>query len=250
MKKVFILMPAYNEEFGLEFLLSRLSRVMSGLPYRWEVVVVNDGSKDRTLTVLHSFSGLMNLHVIDFKLNRGVTEVFREGFKYVLSVGRSEDFVITLDSDNTQSPYVIYDILHGLESGSDIVVASRFQNGSQVVGVPAFRNFLSNGVAYLLRYIFPIPNLKDYSTFYRGYSISKILNLTKTRDLDSLISGEGFSSMARFLIKLCYFGQAKVTEVPITLRYDLKEGGSGIRIFKTILGYLRLIGDVKKELAS
>ena len=59
---------------------------------------------------------------------------------------------------------------------------------------------------------------------------------------DDLICGEGFSGMADMLIKLCALAGGRVGEVPLVLRYDLKEGGSGMRIFRTIRGYLGVIG--------
>ena len=59
--------------------------------------------------------------------------------------------------------------------------------------------------------------------------------------IEYYIQGHGFSSMAEFLLKLCYEFKPRLYEIPINLRYDLKEGGSGINIFKTIRGYIKLI---------
>lgn len=240
-------MPAYNEEFGLEILLSRLKRVMNDIKYPWEIVVVNDGSKDRTLKVLSSFKDSLPLKIISFDKNRGITEVFLKGFNHILSEASNEDLIITLDSDNTQSPYVIYDLISEWEKGFNLVIASRFVSGSCVMGVPWFRNILSLNVAYLLKYFFPYNNVSDYSTFYRAQTVELIGRVVSKVPMELVISGEGFSSMARFLLNLCYRGQANVSEVPITLRYDLKEGGTGIRIFRTIFGYFRLIRDLRNE---
>jgi dolichol-phosphate mannosyltransferase len=138
------------------------------------------------------------------------------------------------------------DMIKKIKLGYDIVIASRFVQGSRVTGVPFIRNIFSNVVALILGWLFPYPGLKDYSTFYRAYKVSVIKNATRVSTVEELIQGHGFSSMASFLLKLCYIENPKITEVAINLRYDLKEGGSGIKIFKTIKGYLKLIFKMKE----
>lgn len=241
---IHILMPAYNEEEGLEKLLSRIDLAMRYLKKTYHVYIVNDGSLDRTKEVIHCFQEQMPITLINFEKNRGITEVFRKGFEVVLEKAQDDDMIVTLDSDNTQTPFIIIDFDRQYSKGNDIIIASRFVPGAACVGVPLFRHFLSVGVAVLLRTLFPIKGVSDYSTFCRGYRAGLI---RKSREIygASLISGAGFSSMAAFLLRLCFLENVKVCEVPIRLRYDLKEGGSGIRIFKTIRGYLSLIAELK-----
>lgn len=235
---IFIVLPAYNEEEGLEKLLIRISRVMNACGNSYRLVIINDGSTDHTVEVIDSFSELP-ITLVNFEKNEGIREVFRTGFRLVCEQAHDNDICITLDSDNTQSPYTMFDILAKLNEGSDVVIASRFEPGGRMVGAPLLRRFLSVGVAWLLRNIFALPNVKDYSTFFRGYRLETIKRgLAKFGD--DLIEGHGFSAMANLLIKLGQITE-KFAEVPLVLRYDLKEGGSGMHTLKTIRGYVAII---------
>ena len=237
---IYILLPAYNEEEGLEKLLERIKRVMKLCSSNYQIVLVNDGSTDHTFQVAKSFIPEMPIEMTNFEENKGVTEVFRVGFSVISKKTKDEDIVVTMDSDNTHNPYVILDMLGKLESGFDIVIASRFLKGSRVIGVPKHRNLLSNSVAWLLKRLFPIEGIKDYSTFYRAYRC-KVLRRGLEKYGDNLIEGDGFSSMANLLLKLSCLNGIRMTEVPFRLRYDLKEGGSKMKIRRTIIGYIKMI---------
>lgn len=242
---IFILLPAYNEEEGIEKLLERLIRITKTFLQEYKIVIVNDGSTDHTLQVIECFRDKLNIEIISFSENRGVVEVFQTGFEKICSEGNDEDICITMDSDNTQNPIVILDIVEKMRESHDIVIASRFAEGGKMVGAPPIRKLLSHGVAFLMRRIANVPGVLDYSTFYRGIRV-KVLKQGLERCGDDLITGHGFSGMASLLVKLHPFA-GKITEVPFTLRYDLKEGGSGMAIFKTIKGYLFLFYDMLKQ---
>jgi len=246
--KIYVILPAYNEEEGLEKILDRIRKAIDFLGLDYEILIVNDGSKDRTALISNIFEKLdKRISLKSLDQNQGITTVFRTGFKHVLKKVKSKDVIISLDSDNTQSPYAIVDMIEAIRSGADLVIASRFVPNAKVQGVPKYRIFLSNSVATIMGYLFPYPGLKDYSTFFRAYKGSLILNSIKNEDdIDRTIEGHGFSSMAGFLMHLVYNSKPKIKEVPINLRYDLKEGGSGIKIFKTIKGYLILFQKLLK----
>lgn len=241
---LFILLPAYNEEEGLEKLLDRIHRIARTFSIQYKLIIVNDGSIDHTAAVIESYSKIMPIEFINFSKNHGITEVFRTAFKRVCDIGQDEDICITMDSDNTQNPYVMLDIINKLNQSYDVVIASRFQKGGKMVGAPLMRRIMSLGVAFLLKRLVPIDGVRDYSTFYRGYRV-KILKQGFCRYGDDLVEGYGFSSMANMLIRL-----RKITdrfeEVPFILRYDLKEGGSGMKINRTIAGYLNIFWKVIK----
>ena len=236
---IYILLPAYNEEEGLEKLLERIKRIGRSYSLEYQVLIVNDGSSDHTAEVVKSYADDMPIELVNFESNKGITEVFRTGFKRVSETGGEEDICITMDADNTQNPYVMLDIFRKISQGFEVVIASRFEEGGGVVKAPWFRMLLSLGVAWLLKKLVPIPGVQDYSTFYRGYKVG-ILKKALVLHGDSLLEGHGFSGMADLLIKISKLTD-KIGEVPLVLRYDLKEGGSGMRIFRTIRGYLLLI---------
>lgn len=241
---IFILLPAYNEEEGLEKLLERINRIMTSLAVPHKLIIVNDGSRDHTVAVIQSYSKVMPIELINFEKNCGITEVFRAGFKRVCAIARDEDICITMDADNTQNPYVMLDIIAKVNEAYDVVIASRFQEGGKMVGAPFIREIMSLGVTFLLKRLIPINGVRDYSTFFRGYRV-KVLKQAFSLYGDSLIEGYGFSSMASMLIKLRKITQ-RFAEVPFILRYDLKEGGSGMRISRTIRGYLGIFWQIMR----
>jgi len=239
---IYIVLPSFNEEQGLQSVLPGLEKLSKERPGElFRVVVVDDGSQDRTSEVANSFSNRLDIKIFRFEQNRGVGEVFKQGLHYVRNDSKnpSEDICVVLDSDNTQDPRVMLEMMDRIRQGDDIVIASRFQGHGKMVGCPWTRKIFSYGVSWLLQLIISVPNVKDYSIFYRAYRIS-ILQEGFLRYGDQLLEGQGFSSIAGLLIKLGNITR-KISEVPFVLRYDLKTGSSGMKVIKTIQGYLGLI---------
>ena len=237
---IYILLPAYNEEEGIERLLERVYRIQKSFKFNLRLIVVNDGSHDNTKMVIESFKEYLDLDVINFETNMGIENVFYEGFKRVNELSdNKEDICITMDSDNTHNPYYLVSIINKLKEPCDIVIASRFLKGGGMQGVPFYRKILSDAASFLMKKFVGIPNITDYSTFYRGYKVYVINEALKKYDKD-LIDGEGFSCIINMLVKLNKMGY-KFGEIPFILKYYLKEGSSGIQIFKTIKGYLKII---------
>ncbi len=240
---IYVLLPAYNEEKGLQEVLPVLERLREKLDAPLRVVVVNDGSRDRTAEVARSFQNRLDLHLIDFPQNQGVGEVFRQGFRFVVGDSQTpnDDICIVLDSDNTQDPALIPIMIEKIRGGSDLVIASRFEAGGKMIGCPWPRQLLSYGVGTLLKVFVGLRGVKDYSTFYRAHRV-RILADGFARYGDGLLAGKGFAVMGGMLIRLSNITD-RMTEVPLVLRYDLKGGSSGIKLWKTIRGYIELIAE-------
>jgi dolichol-phosphate mannosyltransferase len=242
---IYIVLPAHNEEDGIEKLLERICRIKNTVLPDLEVIVVNDGSSDHTSVVVKTFQKALPIELIDFESNRGVQEVFRVGLKRVCERStNSDDICITMDSDNTHTPFSMLDIFSKMKE-CDVVIASRFCGNGGMVGTPYFRQLLSVAASNILVKFVPIKGVSDYSTFYRGYRIGM---LKKGFDEfgDDFIKGEGFSGIVRLLLNLDLLG-ARFGEVPFTLKYFLKEGGSGMNLFKTTMGYLKIISEYRKK---
>lgn len=239
---IYILLPSFNEEKGLQELLPRLIQLTQNKG-AFKVVVVDDGSKDRTSSVARSFQGKMDLHLITFPKNQGVGEVFRQGFQYVCEDSKNpqEDICIALDADNTQDPENIFPMIERIRQGDDIVIASRFEGEGHMVGCPFLRYLYSLGVSILLRTLTGMPRVKDFSIFYRAYRVSILQEGFRVYE-ERLIAGKGFAVIAGLLLKLANL-TSRISEIPFILRYDLKTGASGNKILRTINGYLDLIGE-------
>jgi len=125
-----------------------------------------------------------------------------------------------------------------INENSDVVIASRYEPGGRMVGVPFHRLILSWGARYVMRLLVPIPGVRDYSTAYRAYKASLLKQAFRSHDAP--IQGKGFSGIVGLLIRLHFFG-AHMSEVPLILRYDFKKGESKMKIRDSLLGYMSLI---------
>ena len=171
-----------------------------------------------------------------------MAEVFKTGMHYVIesSTDPENDVMIALDSDNTQDPGLIPNMVKKIRNEKfDIVIASRFAKGGRMEGCPFFRSVLSVGVAWLLMALIRLPGVRDYSTFYRAYRLA-LLKKGLDRYGDYLFKGKGFAAICAMLIKLGRL-TSRIIEIPFVLRYDQKQGTSGMKIWKTMRGYFELI---------
>lgn len=235
---IHILLPAYNEAIALPLLFDEIRRV----EWRddvYRVVVVDDGSTDATVAACRSRWHDMPLEVVRHCCNLGLGSAMLTGLKHCLAKSGSDDVVVAMDADNTHSPTLIPEMVRAIRSGSDIVIASRYASGGSEIGLAPMRKILSRGASVLLRAAFPICGARDYTCGYRAYSAA-ILQRGFNVYSDRLIEQKGFVCMAELLVKLGALG-AKVSEVPLVLRYDLKGGSSKMRVLRTICGYLKLI---------
>ncbi|MCI9000546.1 MAG: glycosyltransferase family 2 protein [Clostridia bacterium] len=122
MKLVTILVPAYNEQEVLHMLYERLKNIMDNLSsYRFEVLLVNDGSKDNTLAVMKELRNIDNrICYLNLSRNFGKETAMIAGLDYAKG-----DCVIIIDADLQDPPELIPDMLKFWEEGYDDVYAKR-----------------------------------------------------------------------------------------------------------------------------
>jgi glycosyltransferase involved in cell wall biosynthesis len=139
---VSLVVPAYNEASIVARNLGELCRQMELLEneYRWEMVIVNDGSTDETGTLAEAFAkSRENIHVLHHRTNFGLGQAFRTAFDYCQG-----DYVITLDMDLSYSPDHIPKLLSVIaETNAKIVVASPYMEGGRISHVPWLRKKFS-----------------------------------------------------------------------------------------------------------
>ena len=237
--KVFIVLPAYNEEANIGSLLERIdqSMVESGLTY--QVIVVEDGSRDRTFEVLSDYSKRIPLSINRHPVNQGLGATIRDGLLLAVEMAAPNDIVVTMDADETQTPGLIPRMVQMLREGHDVVIASRYRPGARVVGLSLPRRFASYSSSWLLRILFPTCGLRDYTCGFRAYRV-RVLNLAISKYGSRFVEAQGFQCMVDILLKLrtldVIFGEA-----PMILRYDRKLGPSKMRVANTILQTLLLV---------
>jgi dolichol-phosphate mannosyltransferase len=182
----------------------------------------------------------MPLTVVDHGRNRGLGEAMKSGLLKASSLARPHDVIVMMDADNTHPPELALAMRDRIREGYDLVVASRFVEGARQIGLRFHRRMLSRGAGLLLKTLFPVPGVTDYSCGYRAYSAAIVRRALHVYGA-SFIEETGFSCFVDLLLKLRRLG-VRACEVPLVLRYDYKEGASKMRIGRTIGRYVRLIG--------
>jgi glycosyltransferase involved in cell wall biosynthesis len=139
---VSLIVPAYNEAAIVEKNLTALYCYMETLEdaYRWEILVINDGSTDKTGALAESFAQMTtNVRVVHHTRNFGLGEALKTAFTHCHG-----DYIVTLDIDLSYSPDHIQKLLtHIRETGAKVVVASPYMNGGKTDNVPWLRRKLS-----------------------------------------------------------------------------------------------------------
>lgn len=246
--KLYILLPSYNEGEALPLLLNSIYELVKDRRLEYEVVVINDGSEDDTETAARQWDNIINIKIINHEKNMGLGEAVNTGLSYFFNACSDDDAAVIMDADNTHDPMIIPLMMEKMESGNDVVIASRYRYGGKEIGLTAFRRLCSAGASLLLTIFFNIPCVRDYTCGYRLYT-GRIIKRAYDIFGDNFIEEKGFTCMAEIIIKLYYLG-CDITEIPLVLRYDLKKGKSKMKIVSTIRRYFVLIYNIKRHIHS
>ena len=249
-KKIFYILPSYNEALNLNALLNKFKKFYKTKNVNVLIAIIDDGSTDNSVKIIRTFIKKnnikkINIKIIKHKKNLGLGRALQTGFEYCFLKGHTNDILITMDTDNSHTISVSYQMAEKIIfDKKDIVIASRYQLTSKTKGLNELRKILSLAAATLYKIFFPIKNVKDYTSGFRAFRLGKIRIAWKNNK--NFFSEEGFSASADILLKLYkYRNKLRFGEMPINLRYDLKKGDSKMKIFQTI--YLNLILIIKRK---
>jgi dolichol-phosphate mannosyltransferase len=229
MTRLSVIVPCYNEEAGIPRLLSVLDgvRAVLGPEYQWEVVFVDDGSRDGTWLALHdAFGGGDRPYPVRFEqhsVNRGLGAAIRTG----LGASRG-DVVVTTDSDGTYKFTDIPPLVERLGPGIDIVTASPYHPEGGVAGVPGYRLVLSRGSSLLYRLL----------VSWRVHTYTALLRAYRRRVVETVpFESDGFLAGTEILVKGMLMGY-RVVEYP-TVLHARAFGVSKAKIARTIRAHLQ-----------
>lgn len=214
-----IVIPFYNEEQGVALLFERLMPVLETMDMKYEVIAVNDGSSDQTLSLLLDAAGRnKRIKIIDFVRNEGQTAALQAGFDY--SCG---EIIVPMDADLQNDPADIPRLVEKLHEGWGVVSGWRKNRKDAALR----RNLPSRVANWVISKVSGVP-LHDYGCTLKAYRRS-ILE-------DVRLYGE----MHRFIPIYASWNGATVTEVPVT-HYPRSFGKSKYGLDRTVKVLLDLL---------
>jgi dolichol-phosphate mannosyltransferase len=237
--RIYLGLPAYNEEIALPRLLARVQALTAALPNDLTVVLYDDGSTDSTAAIAKAWQQHGALVLVDGVRNKGLGAGLRALVDYALAHGRDDDVLVVMDCDDTHDPTQIIDMLAAMAQGADVVIASRFIRGAHVIGVPPLRRLTAFGAVGLFKLVHPVRGVWDYTCGYRAYDIGALRRAAR-RYRAGLVEESGFACMTELLLKLNAVG-LRFAEIPLQLRYDQKPTASKMDISGNICRMLGLL---------
>lgn len=207
-----VVVPVYNEEESLPHLFPRLRAALEETRRPYELIFVNDGSRDGSLTLLHQFYQAHPevVRVLDFNGNFGQHMAIMAGFDRARG-----EIVVTLDADLQNPPEEIPRIVEQIDLGHDVVGTVRQHRHD-----PKFRTVASKIVNAVTNRITGL-RLSDYGCMLRGYR----------RDIVDIIRNSGETTT--FIPALAQKFAVNPVEIPVE-HSERKHGTSKYSIFRLI----------------
>lgn len=215
MPYISVVIPVYNEEAVLEKLYDRLIPVMDKLNKSYEVIFINDGSKDRSTAILQTFHQRrpQNIRVINFNGNFGQHLAIMAGFEKVRG-----EIVIGLDADLQNPPEDIPRLVETMEQGHDVVGGYR-QNRQDKI----WRKGFSKLHNILRAKIMPRLVMKDQGCMLRAY---------KRNIVDLMVASKESNT---FIPALALNYAANPTEIPVS--HEARSAGESKYNFYNLIRY-------------
>ena len=209
--KVSIIVPVYNEEESISLLINEIVEVMNLNKIIFELIVINDGSKDDTKKILKTLSqSTCQLVVINLRKNYGQTAAMAAGFD-----NASNDIIITLDGDLQNDPNDIPHLIAIINEGYDLVCGWRFNRKDKLLS----RKIPSKIANKLIGLVTGI-NIHDYGCSLKAFKKEIIKDIKL------------YGELHRFLPVLANIEGAKIIEMKVNHR-SRKYGSSKYGIDRT-----------------
>lgn len=216
-QKLSVVLPAYNEGERIYENLKTVSSCLQEFCENYELVAVNDGSRDNTLEeISRAADDDEHIQLVTYEQNRGKGNAIKAGV-----YAATGDYIAFLDADLDISPSHMKGYLEEMEKQSaDIVIGSKMHKESQLE-YPALRRFVSICYFIVLKLLFRL-NVKDTQTgikLFRSEVIKNIIGMIRT---------SGYAYDIEILAVAARFGY-RIIEQPITLKYTRQNSFGRIR---------------------
>jgi glycosyltransferase involved in cell wall biosynthesis len=194
MPKYSIVVPFHNEEENVTALYARLKQVMESVGDTFELVLVDDGSNDRTYKLLEEIAAVdSRVLVVKLRRNFGQTSALAAGFDHA-----SGEFILSMDGDLQHDPNEIPNFLEKLEEGYDVVSGWREKRIDNFV----MRRFPSRIANWLMAKLSGV-DIHDFGTTFKAYRREVIQNIPL------------YGEMHRFIPALASWYGASICEISI-----------------------------------
>ena len=202
MAKYSIVVPFHNEEENVTVLYARLKQVMEQVGESFELVLVEDGSNDRTYKLLEEIAAVdSRVLVVKLRRNFGQTSALAAGFDH--ATGK---FILAMDGDLQHDPNDIPSFLEKLEEGYDVVSGWRKERVDSFL----MRRIPSRCANWLMAWLSGV-DIHDFGTTFKAYRREVIQNIPL------------YGEMHRFIPALASWYGASICEIPI--KYVNRERG-------------------------
>lgn len=219
--KLSVVIPAYNEEKRIKRTLESIDAYLEKQSYPYEIIVVSDGSCDKTVQVVQEYqkTTVENLKINANPVNRGKGFVVRDG------VGQAEgEYILFMDADNATRIEEIEKFWPYFEQGFDLVFGSRYVQGAKMpVKQPWFRR-LAGRMSNILIQILLLPGIHDTQCGFKAFTRDVAHCLFSVSQID----GWGFDFEILALARAWGY---KMKEVPV-IWYEI--AGTKLKLIKAI----------------
>lgn len=225
-EKLSIIVPVFNEEKTIREILSRLLKAK--LPVEKEIIVVNDGSTDRSLEIIREFAKKRGEILVISKKNGGKGSAVITGMK-----NSTGSIMIVQDADLEYNPEEIESVIMPiLEEKAKVVFGSRFKG--KIIGKKILSHYIGNKVLSLATAILFFHRISDMETCYKAFRREVVKGIE--------IHAKKFDFEPEITAKILKNGHA-ILEVPISYRARTHKEGKKIKVqdglvaLKTLLKY-------------
>lgn len=241
-----VVVPVYNEEEVVNECYNRLKKVMDSTNEKYEIIFVNDGSKDKTKQLVKEICDVdKNVKFIDFSRNFGHQSAITAGMNY--SLGQA---VVVIDADLQDPPEVILDMLNKWREGYQVVYGKRLKREGESVFKKATAKVFYRLLARLTEFDIPV-DAGDFRLIDR--KVCDALNKLdeKNRYVRGIISWLGFNTTyVEFVREKRYAGKTKyplrkmikfATDAVVSFSYKPLRATSYLGLFLSGVSFIYLI---------
>lgn len=224
-----VIIPAYNESKRLPLTLVDIDKKLSASEYSYEVLVVDDGSKDDTSGVVNRFSHIIkNLKLINNKENHGKGWVVREGM-----LKANGNYRIFTDADNSTSIDQFDAMLPYFKEGYGVVIGSRAVKGARLEPPQPFYKQILGKIGNLIIQILVAPGIWDTQCGFKCFTEEAAVKIFRAAKIDRW----GFDVEAIALARLFGYG---VKEMPVRWVNDIRSSVGLKAYFSTLWDVARV----------